>query len=104
MDVVRYGESYGHEFDYGVPHAYQYRDYLIRAFNSDVPYDQFIREHIAGDLMTNPRLNEQGYNDSVRGTGFWWLGEAVHARSTCDRTKQIALTIKLMLWVRLFWA
>lgn len=79
MDVVRYGESYGHEFDYSVPHAYQYRDYLIRAFNSDVPYDQFIREHIAGDLMTNPRLNEQGYNDSVRGTGFWWLGEAVHA-------------------------
>ncbi|MEC9096464.1 MAG: DUF1549 domain-containing protein, partial [Planctomycetota bacterium] len=79
MDVVRYGESYGHEFDYGVPHAYQYRDYLIRAFNADLPYDQFIREHIAGDLITEPRLNEKGYNDSVRGTGFWWLGEAVHA-------------------------
>ena len=79
MDVVRYGESYGHEFDYGVPHAHQYRDYLIRAYNADVPYDQFIREHIAGDLLTEPRLNEKGFNDSVRGTGFWWLGEAVHA-------------------------
>ena len=57
MDVVRYGESYGHEFDYGVPHAHQYRDYLIRAFNADVSYDQFVREHIAGDLLANPRLS-----------------------------------------------
>ena len=79
MDVVRYSESYGHEFDYGVPHAHQYRDYLIRAFNANVPYDQFVREHIAGDLMTQPRLEEQGHNESLKGTGFWWLGEAVHA-------------------------
>ncbi len=79
MDVVRYGESYGHEFDYPVPHAHQYRDYLIRAFNADLPYDQLVREHIAGDLMSEPRLGADGYNESIRGTGFWWLGEAVHA-------------------------
>ena len=79
MDVVRYGESYGHEFDYGVPHAHQYRDYLIRAFNADVSYDQFVREHIAGDLLANPRLSASGHNESLRGTSFWWLGEAVHA-------------------------
>ncbi len=80
MDLVRYAESYGHEFDYPVPHAFRYRDYLIRAFNADVPYDQFVTEHIAGDLLKNPRLHPvEKYNESIIGTGFWWLGEATHA-------------------------
>jgi cytochrome c553 len=79
MDLVRYAESYGHEFDYTIPHAYQYRDYLIRAFNSDVPYDQLIQEHIAGDLLPAPRLNpESKFNESAIGTGFWHFGEAKH--------------------------
>ena len=39
------------------PNAFQYRDYVIRALNADVPYDQFVREHIAGDLLQNPRLH-----------------------------------------------
>ena len=55
MDLVRYAESCGHEFDYPISHAHEYRDYLIRAFNADVPYDQFVREHIAGDLLEEPR-------------------------------------------------
>jgi len=79
MDLVRYAESYGHEFDYSIPNAYKYRDYLIRAFNDDVRYDQFIREHIAGDLITNPRVSDSGTNESILATGFWWLGEAVHS-------------------------
>ncbi|MDE0817374.1 MAG: PSD1 and planctomycete cytochrome C domain-containing protein [Pirellulaceae bacterium] len=79
MDLVRYGESYGHEFDYTIPHAYKYRDYLIRAINEDVPYDQFITEQIAGDLMPSPRFGENQINQSLQGTGFWWMGEAVHA-------------------------
>ncbi|MEZ6120598.1 MAG: DUF1549 domain-containing protein [Pirellulaceae bacterium] len=80
MDLVRYAETCGHEFDYPLPHAYRYRDYLIRAFNADVPYDQFVREHIAGDLLPHPRHNpEEKYNESIIGTGFWFLGEAVHA-------------------------
>ena len=79
MDLVRYSESYGHEFDYTIPHAYHYRDYLIRAFNEDIPYDQFITEQIAGDLMPSPRLSENQINQSLLGTGFWWMGEAVHA-------------------------
>ena len=54
MDLVRYAESYGHEFDYTLANAWQYRDYLIRAFNTDVPYDQFVREQIAGDLLPAP--------------------------------------------------
>ena len=79
MDLVRYGESYGHEFDYTIPHAYKYRDYLIRAINKDVPYNQFITEQIAGDLMPSPRLDAKQINQSLQGTGFWWMGEAVHA-------------------------
>ncbi len=79
MDLTRYAETCGHEFDYPLPHAFQYRDYLIRSFNQDVPYDQFIREHIAGDLLTNPRVHpSKKFNESVLGTGFWFLGEATH--------------------------
>lgn len=80
MDLVRYAETYGHEFDYPLRHAHEYRDYLIRAFNADVPFDQFVREHIAGDLLGEPRTNpEGGWNESIIGTGFWYLHEATHA-------------------------
>ena len=80
LDLVRYAESRGHEFDYNVANAYQYRDYVIRAFNEDVPYDQFVREHIAGDLLPSPRLHaSEGFNESILGTGFWFLGEWVHS-------------------------
>lgn len=80
LDLVRYAESRGHEFDNDSPNAFQYRDYVIRALNADVPYDQFVREHIAGDLLTSPRLNpEHGFNESILGTGFWFLGEWVHS-------------------------
>ncbi|MCH2182733.1 MAG: PSD1 and planctomycete cytochrome C domain-containing protein [Mariniblastus sp.] len=79
MDLTRYAETCGHEFDYPLPHAFQYRDYLIRALNADVPYDQFIREHIAGDLLKTPRHHPtEKFNESVLGTGFWFLGEATH--------------------------
>ena len=80
LDIVRYAESRGHEFDNDTPNAFQYRDYVIRALNADVPYDQFVREHIAGDLLTNPRLHPKDkFNESVLGTGFWFLGEWVHS-------------------------
>ena len=46
MDLVRYAETCGHEFDYPLEHPHEYRDYLIRAFNQDVPYDQFLIEHV----------------------------------------------------------
>lgn len=80
LDLVRYAESRGHEFDNDTPNAFQYRDYLIRALNADVPYDQFVREHIAGDLLETPRLHPtEKFNESVLGTGFWYLGEWVHS-------------------------
>jgi hypothetical protein len=80
LDLVRYAESRGHEFDFVAPNAYQYRDYVIRAFNADVPYNQFVTEHIAGDLLPQPRRHPTaGFNESVLGTGFWFLGEVVHS-------------------------
>jgi len=64
MDLVRYAESHGSEGDPEIPGAFQYRDYLIRAFNEDVPLDQLIREHLAGDLLPKPRLSPSGINES----------------------------------------
>ena len=80
LDLVRYAETLGHEFDYPLHHAHKYRDYVIRAFNTDVPYDQFVREHLAGDLLENPRRHpETGTNESILGTGFWFLSELKHS-------------------------
>ncbi len=51
MDVARFAESHGYEQDYDRPQAYFYRDFLIQAFNSDMPYDQFVRWQLAGDEL-----------------------------------------------------
>lgn len=69
MDVVHYSETHGLERDSLLPFAWRYRDYLVRAFNQDVPIDRFLREHIAGDLLA-PRWNE-GKNEALIATGFW---------------------------------
>jgi hypothetical protein len=80
LDLVRYAETCGHEADYPIQHAWRYRDYVIRAFNEDVPYNQFVTEHIAGDLVANPRLNpKEHFNESIIATGFYWLGQSVHS-------------------------
>ena len=69
MDWVRYADSHGSEGDPGIPNAYRYRNYLIRALNSDVPYDQLVLEHFAGDLLDNPRIDDElGLNESAIGT------------------------------------
>ena len=91
LDLVGYAETRGHEFDHVLPNAWHYRDYLIRAFNADLPYDRLVTEHIAGDLLAEPRLHsEEGSNESILATGFWWLGEEVHSpvstrADECDR-------------------
>src|SRR5207302_5765290 len=80
LDLVRYAESRGHENDYPIPNAYHYRDYVIRALNADLPYDQLVREHLAGDLLPSPRLHPtEGFNESILGTAFWFLGEELHS-------------------------
>ncbi|MCX7665161.1 MAG: PSD1 and planctomycete cytochrome C domain-containing protein [Gemmataceae bacterium] len=80
LDLVRYAETHGHEFDFEMFEPWRYRDYLIRAFNEDVPYPQLVREHIAGDLLEKPRRNPiDQSNESIQGTAFWYLGEAKHS-------------------------
>ena len=79
MDVVRFAETYGFEWNFEVRDAWRYRDYLIRAFNGDLPYDQLVREHLAGDLLPEPRINQQmGINESVIGTAFYRFSETGH--------------------------
>ncbi len=51
LDVARYADSDGFEFDVDRPHAFRYRDYVIRSFNADKPYDRFILEQLAGDEL-----------------------------------------------------
>ena len=76
MDLFRYSESHGSEGDPDTPFAWRYRDYLIRAFNQDLPYDQLIREHLAGDLLANPRIDEAlGINESLLATAHFRLVE-----------------------------
>ena len=67
MDLVRYTESHGSEGDPTIPHAWKYRDYLIRAFDADVPVDRLIQEHVAGDLI-EPRPSADGtFNEAEIG-------------------------------------
>ncbi len=81
MDWVRYAESYGSEGDPAIPYAYRYRDYLIRAFNDDVPYQQLVKEAIAGDLLPKPRL-KNGLNESA--IGIAQLRMVLHGFSPVD--------------------
>jgi len=53
LDVVRYGESNGYEQNHLRPNAWPYRDYVIRSFNQDKPFDQFVTEQLAGDVVAN---------------------------------------------------
>jgi hypothetical protein len=74
LDLVRFAETDGHEFDVDKPNAWRYRDYVIRAFNDDLPYKQFVTEQIAGDLRGQHRVAGEIDQPAV-GTGFYWLGE-----------------------------
>ena len=51
LDVMRYADSTGSDEDHRYPHAWRYRDYVIQAFNDDMPYNQFVREQLAGDIL-----------------------------------------------------
>ena len=69
LDVVRYADTAGETADYPVPVAWRYRNYVIQALNEDKPYDEFLREQIAGDI-----LGQQGpkalYSERITATGY----------------------------------
>ncbi len=72
LDVARYAESTGKDINLAFPHAWRYRDYVIAAFNGDKPYDQFLREQLAGDLL--PTKNDRQRAQQLIATGFLALG------------------------------
>ena len=74
LDVARYADSSGFEHDYDRPNAWRYRDYVIRAFNQDKPYDVFLKEQIAGDELDNKS------DETMIATGFLRAGPRVAFR------------------------
>ncbi len=68
LDLVRFAESNSYERDGDKPNAWRFRDYVVRAFNEDKPYDRFIREQLAGDELS------AGDNEALTATGYYRLG------------------------------
>ena len=82
LDVVRYADTCGNGSDYPVPQAHKYRDWVVRASNRDLPYDQFLREQLAGDLISGgsdaeryERIVATGYLAIARRFGGDRMGE-----------------------------
>jgi hypothetical protein len=71
LDVVRYADTAGDNADYPVPEARLYRDYVIDSFNADKPYDQFVREQLAGDILaTEVGDDTEAYRERIVATGY----------------------------------
>ena len=95
LDVARYADSGGFEGDISYPHAWRYRDYVVKAFNDDRPYNVFVQEQIAGDeLWPNnldldprrvylPSAEQLRHQEARKGTGLFGFGPRV-AESTLD--------------------
>ena len=71
LDVARYADTAGETADFPAPHAWRYRNYVIDAFNSDKPFDQFIREQIAGDILASaPDTTPERFSELTIATGY----------------------------------
>ncbi|HLF94920.1 MAG TPA: DUF1549 domain-containing protein, partial [Planctomycetota bacterium] len=68
LDAARYADSAGNATDFPIPQAWRYRNYVINSFNRDKPYDQFVREQIAGDLLSG--ANDEQKRERIVATGF----------------------------------
>jgi cytochrome c553 len=80
LDVARYGEDQAHSFQPKLyPFGYRYRDWVINAFNADMPYDRFLKEQIAGDLLDDP-----GRDERLAALGFFALGPVYYGKAIAD--------------------
>ncbi|MFN0088474.1 MAG: PSD1 and planctomycete cytochrome C domain-containing protein [Blastocatellia bacterium] len=86
LDVARYADSTGNDEDHRYPHAWKYRDYVIESFNRDLPYNQFVREQLAGDLLP-PAPGEAVNRRGIIATGFLALGPKAVAQQ--DKMKML---------------
>ena len=87
LDVARYADSTGNDEDHRYPYAWRYRDYVIDAFNADLPYDQFIREQVAGDLLPPDDAGAEINRRGIVATGFLALGPKALAQQ--DKKKML---------------
>jgi mono/diheme cytochrome c family protein len=91
LDLVRYAETNGYEFDTAKPNVWRYRDYVIRSFNQDKPYDRFVKEQLAGDeldAVTPDTLIATGYYR----LGSWDSGAPDRLQATYDELDDILST------------
>jgi hypothetical protein len=98
LDLVRYADTAGDSSDFPVPQAVRYRDYVIRAFNDDKPYDRFLREQIAGDLLS--AATEAERREQLVATGYLALArrfgikpESVHHLTIEDTLDNLGRTM-----------
>jgi hypothetical protein len=89
LDVARYGETSGKQVNFNYPHAWRYRDWVIAAFNADKPYNQFVKEQLAGDLL--PYADNQQHAAQQIATAFLALGPKDH-----DERKRTQFTMDLV--------
>ena len=80
LDVVRFAESDGYEYDMHRPDAWRYRDYVVQSFNDDKPYDAFVKEQLAGDEM-----------DAEESGRCWWRAASTGS-GRCARTRAIRMS------------
>ena len=85
LDVARYADSNGGDFNATFHNAWRYRDYVVQAFNDDKPYDQFIREQIAGDLL--PFESDRQHADQIIATGFLMVGTKMLSERDKDKLR-----------------
>jgi hypothetical protein len=77
LDVVRYADTAGYSNDYERSNAWRYRDYVVRSFNADKPYDRFVIEQLAGDELADESVRKRGADpNKVRTTGEYTQEEA----------------------------
>ena len=87
LDLARYADTAGENTDHPLPHAWRYRNWVIAAFNRDMPYDAFVQDQIAGDILAQ-RGAAGAYGDRVVATGFL----AIARRFGHDIDKDMYLT------------
>ncbi|HEY3839269.1 MAG TPA: DUF1549 domain-containing protein, partial [Bryobacteraceae bacterium] len=83
LDLVRYSDSNGLDENVAFANAFRYRDYVVNAYNKDVPYNEFLTEQLAGDLM--PPADQETQNERLTATGFLSLGAKVLAEPDKDK-------------------
>ncbi|HEV3022672.1 MAG TPA: DUF1549 domain-containing protein, partial [Pirellulales bacterium] len=84
LDVARYGEDQAHTFQARLyPNGFRYRDWVVKAFNDDLPYDRFVTEQIAGDLLDGPERDDLARQQRLTALGFFALGPVYYNDNAC---------------------